>query len=237
MTEKFDPRCHIGETHGVYTIVDMLDNKDKYGHWIYKSVCNICGAEKFSHYGSISGPSSVTTKCVHTKLGGRSIVNSYSWSNDRIKNIFNAMVNRCYSEKSKDYRWYGGKGIQICDEWLDNPIKFEEWALSSGYSLDLTIDRIDAEKDYCPENCQWIPLVENSRKAGKVNWITVDGTTLTGRQWSEKLGLGLNTINTAIRECGIYKTQKLINAILHDPIKNHTRKSNQTWFSVYNIEL
>lgn len=62
-----DPRCHVGETHGIYTLVDVLDEKDKYGHWIYKGVCNVCGREKFSHYGGFSGPKSIVTVCTHVK--------------------------------------------------------------------------------------------------------------------------------------------------------------------------
>ena len=60
-----DPRCHVGETHGIYTLVDVLDEKDKYGHWIYKGICNVCGREKCSHYGDFSGPKSMTTVCTH----------------------------------------------------------------------------------------------------------------------------------------------------------------------------
>jgi hypothetical protein len=110
-------------------------------------------------------------------------------------------------------------------------------AIKNGYNDNLTIDRINANYDYCPDNCQWIPLIENSRKAGRVNWIDVNGEVLTGRQWSEKLGLGVNTINTALRDYGLIKTIELICAMLQEPPSVKHRKSHQTWFSVYNIEI
>ena len=91
----------------------------------------------------------------------------HHWKNQRLRKIFWKMIDRCYNENAKDYRWYGAKGIKICQQWLDDPSTFEEWALHSGYTDSLTIDRIESNKDYCPENCQWISLQDNTRKAGK----------------------------------------------------------------------
>ena len=114
---------------------------------------------------------------------------------------------------------------------------FEIWALNNGYNDSLTVDRIDSDKDYCPENCQWITMEENSRKAGNVNWITVGEYTLTGRQWADKFGLGKNRINTLIREFGIEKTKELIAAMLISPPSTKERKSNQSWFEIYGIQI
>lgn len=237
MGNKIDPRCHIGEIHGIYTIVDVLDEKDKYGHWVYQCVCNECGFSRFSHYGAISGEKSKTTECHHLRANGEYVVYGYTWKNQRICNIFQQMISRCYNTSNKSYRWYGGKGICVCKEWLDCPKLFEEWAMSNGYMDNLTIDRIDSSKDYCPENCQWITMEDNSRKAGNVLWITVCGETLTGRQWSKKLRLGINTINRFVRRYGLDKTKELILAILKDnlPIKN--RRNKQSLFSLYGIQI
>ena len=236
MDDKFNPRCHIGEIHGIYTIVDMLDEKDKYGHWIYKGVCNECGFEKFSAYGGFTAKST-TTVCSHLRSNGEYITYGYKWDNERIGRIFKHMLYRCYNKKSKDYPYYGGKGIEVCEEWRKNPKYFEEWSINNGYTDDLTIDRVDSNKDYCPENCQWIPLDENARRAGKVNWIIIDNNKLTGKQWANRLGLGVNTINKAIREYGINKTKELISAMLKVPPSTKHRESHQTWFSVYGIEI
>lgn len=238
MAEKFDPRCHIGEVHGIYTIVDMTGEKDKYGHWIYKCVCNECGYEKYSHYGAISGSNSITRQCKHLRANGMPMTyDKRRWSNKRIGHIFQSMVNRCYCTSGKSYRWYGEKGIEICDEWINDPISFERWALNNGYAEDLTIDRIDSDKNYCPENCQWIPLKENSRRAGKVNWITIGSETLTGRQWANKVGVGLLTIDRYIRDYGLDVTVQLIEAMITEPPSTKKRKSHQTWFDVYGIQI
>lgn len=226
---------HVGENIGVYEVLYLCDYKSNDGHKMYHIKCSECGWENDIQYRNIKA---LSKTCNHLTACG-SYVNfngKNSWKNQRIKSIFDGMRDRCYNVNSDDYRWYGQKGIKICNEWAKNPLIFEEWALSNGYNAGLTIDRIDSDKDYCPDNCQWIPLEENSRKAGRVNWITVNDETLTGHQWSEKLGLGTNTINTAIREHGLDKTKELIARMIADPPALKNRKPRTTWFSVYGIE-
>ena len=232
---KFDPRCHIGETHGIYTIVDMLNEKDKYGHWIYVGECKECGYKKYSHYGGFARKDRNATSCKHLTLGTNKNVPITKWEDGRISRVYQKMKQRCYNEHNKDYKWYGAKGIKICDEWLYNPKSFEEWALKNGYKNNLTIDRIDQNKDYSSNNCRWIPLIENSRRAGIVNWITIDKETLTGRQWATRLGLGSLTIDKYIKRYGLETTKKLMIEMIKSPPSTKYRKPKQTWFSVYNI--
>lgn len=226
---------HIGEVHGVCTIIERMPERDKYGSLLYKCKCNECGYTKIDSYSRIK--LHCAKICKHIKSNGEYIRTDYQWTNQRIGKIFSGITTRCYNPNEKSYKWYGGKGIKICDEWNKNPILFEKWALENGYQDDLTIDRIDPNKDYSPENCRWITLKENSRRAGNVNWITINEETLTGRQWGEKIGVGLNTINRFIRECGIDKTAELIKAILKDPDKLKQRKSKQSYFNLYGIEI
>lgn len=236
-TNNSNPRKHIGEVHGIYTIIDVLDKKDKYRHYIYVGKCNECGYIKYSHYGGFSGKGQVAYSCKHLRVGTNIFIPQINWNNHRIAHIFAGIKQRCYNSKDKGYKWYGAKGIKMCDEWINNPKLFEEWSLQNGYDDNLTIDRIDENKDYSPDNCQWILLEDNSRRAGKVNWITINGETLTGKQWSSKLNLGINTINNAIRKYGIEKTKELIVAMLQELPSTKHRKSHQTWFSVYGIQV
>lgn len=83
----------------------------------------------------------------------------------RLSGILRSMKARCYNEKNTHYSVYGGRGITICDEWLKDTGSFIEWALSHGYKDGLTIDRIDNDGNYCPENCQWLTKSENSKKS------------------------------------------------------------------------
>lgn len=178
----------------------------------------------------------LTKTCKHKTLGDVYINTNIVWENKRIGNIFRGMKARCYDLNDKNFKWYGAKGIVICDEWLKNPISFEEWSLENGYADNLTIDRIKEEKNYCPENCRWITLEDNSRRAGNVNWITVNGETLTGRQWAEKFNLSNHIINDYIRNYGLERTILLIQKMIDSPPSTKQRKSHQTWFNVYGLE-
>lgn len=237
MGKKFDPKRHVGETHGIYTIIEALNEKDKYKHWLYRCVCNECGYEKTSSYGLVASPSHVAKTCNHLRASGDIITNKHKWQHQRMGEIFKGIITRCYNKNDKNYRWYGAKGVKVCQEWLNNPKLFEKWALQNGYKDNLTIDRMDANKDYCPENCRWITVEENIRRAGKVNWITINNKTLTGRQWATELGLGLLTVDKYIRLYGETKTKELIKVILEEPLSTKHRKSHQTWFDVYGIQI
>jgi hypothetical protein len=72
---------------------------------------------------------------------------------------------RCFNKKNKDYRWYGKKSIKVCDEWNKSFVSFYHWAVENGYKDNLSIDRIDPSGNYEPDNCRWLPWLENvSRK-------------------------------------------------------------------------
>lgn len=77
-----------------------------------------------------------------------------------------AMKRRCYNPNTRQYKWYGRKGIEVCEEWQTFK-PFHVWAISSGWKPGLTIDRIDNDGNYCPENCQWLTLSENVSKMRK----------------------------------------------------------------------
>lgn len=83
----------------------------------------------------------------------------------RLRNIWHCMKRRCSDPNHVGARWYYEKGIRVCEEWEKSYTAFREWALENGYQETLTLDRIDSDKGYCPENCQWISKAENSKKA------------------------------------------------------------------------
>ena len=235
-SQSKDPKIRIGEKYGIYLIEDVLPEKDKYGHWIYKCICQECGYVKYTHYGNLSGKN-CATQCKHLNVQGQYITYNNKWTNKRLRKIFQEMRRRCYNSNSKDYKWYGAKGIKICSEWINTPESFEQWALNHGYNDTLTLDRIDSNKDYEPSNCRWITLKENCQRAGKVTWIEIDGIVKTGREWSDYLNIGTNTINTLIREYGLELTIQLMKKMLKDSPSNKHRQSHQTWFSVYGIQV
>ena len=75
------------------------------------------------------------------------------------------MKRRCYNPNVDAYKYYGGKGVTICDEWREDYAKFKAWAYANGYEPGLTIDRIDSNGNYEPSNCRWITFAENRARA------------------------------------------------------------------------
>jgi len=108
--------------------------------------------------------------------------------NTRQYNIWQAMIQRCYNPNTKYYELYGGKGISVCEEWHDFKA-FYDWAMAKGYDESLSIDRKDGNLNYDPFNCKWSTLKEQSNNTNRNVYITVEGQTMTMKQWSEKLNI------------------------------------------------
>lgn len=87
-------------------------------------------------------------------------------SKTRLYCIWSHMKRRCLNPKASRYHKYGGRGIKICSEWIKDFPAFRDWAVANGYNDDLTIDRIDNDGNYQPDNCQWLTRSENSSKRG-----------------------------------------------------------------------
>lgn len=224
---------YAGTDVGIFHVLLCVGVRESDHHKLYRVKCKQCGFETDMAISDVKR----TAKCTHLDIVGN--IRNYKsiWIDQRLRTIFDDMVRRCYDRRNKSYRWYGAKGIKVCAEWIADPKKFEEWAITHGYNPSLTIDRIRSNEDYSPENCRWISASENARRAGIVNWIAVDNTTLTGRQWAQKLGIGTNVINTAVRTHGIDKTVELIALMLNDPPAFKKVLSTQSWFDVYKIDV
>lgn len=115
-------------------------------------------------------------------------------SDTRLYRIWKDMRRRCNNKDRTDYARYGGRGIKVCEEWNGYFVPFRDWSLSNGYNYDLSIERIDNDGDYTPDNCCWITMDEqrfNKRTSAKV---TIGDKTLTVTEWSKETGLPLTTL-------------------------------------------
>ena len=113
----------------------------------------------------------------------------------RLLKTFAHMKERCYDKSDKRYEDWGGRGIIICQEWLDDREKFVEWALNAGYELGLTIDRIDNDGNYCPENCRWVSISENNQNRRSSRYYTLYGKTQNLQQWCNEYNLSRSMVN------------------------------------------
>lgn len=106
---------------------------------------------------------------------------------ERIYNIYEKMKTRCYSKDDKSYKYYGLRGIKICDEWLGKEgfNNFYEWSMAHGYSDALSIDRIDVNGNYMPENCRWTNFKTQQNNKTNNHKLTYNGETHTISEWAE----------------------------------------------------
>lgn len=121
----------------------------------------------------------------------------HGMSDTKLHSVWSSMKSRCTCPTTTGYKWYGGRGIKVCAEWQTFEL-FCAWAMSHGYKEGLTIDRIDVNGDYCPENCRWITMQEQLYNTTRNHRITVNGVTKTVTEWANERGMKYNTILTRL---------------------------------------
>lgn len=145
--------------------------------------------------------------------------------NTRLYRTWCNMKSRCQNENEKDFKWYGGKGVKVCKEWEEFE-HFKKWAIENGYEENLTIDRVDSGKDYCPENCRFIPLEENIRRAVEKHILNASGRSLNVRQWGKELGMSSYTIYSWVYNHGKEYAERRIEEITNKNSKENVACSN-----------
>ena len=145
-----------------------------------------CGTERIVSAHSLRNGSSQSCGCYHSDIMhdvGKVNV-THGMSNSRLYRIYKHMRNRCYNKNDARYKYYGARGIVVCDEWQKFET-FRDWALSNGYSDSLSIDRIDYNKDYCPNNCRWADDIQQSNNKSNNKLFTYNSETHTIAEWAK----------------------------------------------------
>lgn len=151
-----------------------------------------CGNKKIVRSDSLVGGTIRSCGCLkrEAEVKNFSIVNNHKQTRSPLYNRWNSMIQRCKNPNTAAYKYYGGRGIIVCDEWK-NINCFIEWAERNGYKENLTIDRIDVNGNYEPSNCRWITMAEQSYNRTDSVYHTWEGETLTTMQWVHKYNIPL----------------------------------------------
>lgn len=123
-------------------------------------------------------------------------------SNTRLYRIYHGIIGRCLKPKTNGYKNYGNKGISVCNEWLKDFQNFYYWAINNGYKEGLTIERIDLNKGYEPDNCKWVTPKEQARHTSQNKMITYKGKTRCVAEWAEFLKINYNTLQSRLGKYG-----------------------------------
>jgi hypothetical protein len=171
-----------GQKFGRLTAIKVV-GKNKKGESIWECLCD-CG--------NITKSTCSNLKRGHTKSCGcykKVCCVTHHETNTRLYKIWKGIKTRCYNKNFPKYSNYGGRGILVCEQWLEKYANFRDWAILNGYNDTLTIDRIDNNGNYEPSNCRWVNNKTQSNNRRDNCFITYLGETLTISQWGDRLGI------------------------------------------------
>lgn len=189
-----------GERFGKLTVI-TLDHIQKYvspsgqkhNHEHYLCKCS-CGGDSVVRKNNLLSGYIQSCGC----LLGRII--KHGLKGTRMYGIYAGMKDRCLNSNNKNYHNYGGRGINICDQWKNDIKAFYDWSMVNGYRNDLSIDRIDNDKGYSPRNCRWATPKEQMRNTRKNSIVKYKGKTRCLAEWSDILTMKPSTLYNRINK-------------------------------------
>jgi len=224
MPKKINKNDIINKEYGRLLVIEYVYKKNNYHY--YRCKCD-CGNEAIVFRNHLISGRSKSCGCLRSEMQriagksktGRNNPNygkfgkehskyKHGDSDTKLYNTWKNIKQRCNDPNANNYKWYGGRDIKVCDEWSIYT-NFKNWALANGYADNLTIDRIENNGDYEPDNCQWITSFENlsRRERGKYKHLTDKIMELYNKgeskvSISKKVGIPRSTIHYIIlREC------------------------------------
>lgn len=135
-----------------------------------------------------------------SKEGSKNPAYKHGMEHTSLCNSYRNMLARCYNKNRKDYKFYGARGIKVCDEWRNSSIKFFNWAVTNGYICGYTLDRIDVNGDYSPDNCRWVDFKTQCNNRRSNIRCTYNGETKTLTQWCDELNLKYDTVRHRLKK-------------------------------------
>lgn len=182
-----------GKRFGKLTVIKK-HNQDKWGGWNWLCMCD-CGNETVVSGGHLRGLKTKSCGCSRKETKNF----THKMTGSRLYKVWHAMKSRCYYEKSEMFKHYGGRGITVCDEWKNSFISFYDWSIKNGYDENAergqcTIDRIDVNGNYEPNNCRWATIKQQANNTRRNHLIKYNGKTQTVSQWANELGVEPDSI-------------------------------------------
>lgn len=193
----------IGSKYGKWEVMKFI-GKDKWGRPRYLCKCECGTVSDKDGYDLVNGRATNCRKCQnHFHIHGL--------TNSRLFSIWGNMKQRCLNPKNPRYSIYGGRGISICDEWKNNFQAFYDWAIKNGYKENLTIDRIDNNGNYCPENCHWANITTQLQNRSITRIIEYNNKQYFIDEFCKVFGLNEQKVRQRINRYGYTDAEDLLN--------------------------
>lgn len=198
-----DTEMKVGDKINDLTMIEPSYTYGKKSRRYAKFQCD-CGNIKTIRVYNVTSESTKSCGCKkHINMTPRNIKHGLCYS--RLYNIWRKMIYRCKSKSYHEYEYYGGRGIKVCEEWENNFLTFYNWAINNGYKDNLSIDRINTNGNYTPDNCKWSTSEEQgNNKRNNIN-ITINDKTQTLAQWCKELNLKYTTVLMRIKRGWSYE--------------------------------
>ena len=198
-----------GQRFGRLVVLGRASNKiRKNGRakTMWRCKCD-CGNEKVINAESLKSGATKSCGCLNAEMRSQvPITHGYTKGGhkERLYGVWRNIISRCEYPKQKVYKYYGGRGISICEEWHNYAV-FRDWAYANGYDEkavrgDCTIDRLDNNGNYEPSNCRWVSLKTQMRNRSDNRLITYNGETKPVVDWAEQMGLSPQTVYCRLNE-------------------------------------
>lgn len=202
----------IGNKYNRLTVVEYLGHYTKEGtkqkrHW-YRCECDCGNKNATVHRNAILKGSIKSCGCV-VKVKCKELFTTHGMRNTKLYKKYAEMKKRCYNMNCGRYSNYGGRGIKVCDKWLDDFMNFYNWSMENGYEEGLSIDRIDVNGNYEPSNCRWITIEQQANNKQNTKYLTIDGVTKSVQEWSRESGINPSTLIKRY-ESSTYPKSKLL---------------------------
>ena len=162
---------------------------------IWRCQCD-CGKETDVRASSLRCGDTTSCGCLQREVS-KEVNTKHGEAHSRLHNIWGQMKGRCENPKNHAFEHYGARGIAVCDEWKEYA-NFRDWAMLNGYRESLSIDRIDNDKGYSPDNCRWTTMKKQSNNRRSNHTISFNGETHTLEEWASIKGLKYGTLSSRI---------------------------------------
>lgn len=193
------PRDLTGVRFGRLVCIRTAGKYELGREWIWLCRCD-CGKETRVRRSGLVHGLTRSCGCLQRDRARQTVIErntGHGAANSRLYRIWHHMKWRCTNPRCAHYDNYGGRGVQLAEDWHGFE-PFQAWALTHGYTDELTIERINVDGDYCPENCAWIPRASQARNTRRTARLTFRGRSKPLPEWAEELGMSPSTIRSRL---------------------------------------